>query len=421
MEQEEYIDLFRVYSELLSPYFTICRDLTIEEWDKHFELYKEYFNKANVEGDEQVLKELGDKLQGYPTEECERYCMRWGDLIYTYPREYLENYRITTFEGMPIQVSQYVETMMRIAYGDDWMYVPEIKNQIDHPHIEDYETSCLEYSNRYIPKVNRPEVLKRFRHIKYTNLCSFSKAKRIEMLTAQTNVNSKSKNISEYLDGKEEYLAGLLKDKDYESIVSEFKDYIELQSRPDVRKYDIFVPISDRNLETLLTCLVEKGEYYKVDRYMNIRKKHDENLSDGLKNVENLVECCRNLSIARYDKKDEGLVKSLIDKYGSQYPDLLDICRAKVWISENDAKSKEDYENLDKTCGEILEMYPFDGEIMAIQAKAKAECGKEIESIELYNKAINNTRNGMVWRKVEEETGISRYMMEYDLIEEVEE
>ena len=164
-EEEEYIDLFRVYSELLSPYFTICRDLTIEEWDKHFELYQKYYNRANEIGDEAVLKELGDKLQGYPTEDCENYCMRWGDLIYTYPREYLENYRYETFEGMKIQVSKYVETMMRIAYGDDWMYVPELNNQIIHPHIEDYSTSCLEYSNRYLGKVNREEIIKKYRGV----------------------------------------------------------------------------------------------------------------------------------------------------------------------------------------------------------------------------------------------------------------
>lgn len=199
-EEEEYIDLFRVYSELLSPYFTICRDLTIEEWDKHFELYQKYFNRANEIGDEEVLKELGAKLQGYPTEDCERYCMRWGDLIYTYPREYLENYRYETFEGMKIQVSKYVETMMRIAYGDDWMYVPELNNQIIHPHIEDYSTSCLEYSNRYLGKVNREEIIKKYRNVKYTNLKLFSKTKKVEMLTAKVNVNSKSKTISAYLD-----------------------------------------------------------------------------------------------------------------------------------------------------------------------------------------------------------------------------
>lgn len=416
-EEEEYIDLFRVYSELLSPYFTICRDLTIEEWDKHFELYQKYFNRANEIGDEEVLKELGAKLQGYPTEDCERYCMRWGDLIYTYPREYLENYRYETFEGMKIQVSKYVETMMRIAYGDDWMYVPELNNQIIHPHIEDYSTSCLEYSNRYLGKVNREEIIKKYRNVKYTNLKLFSKTKKVEMLTAKVNVNSKSKTISAYLDENHDNLLTLLKNKNYDEILSEFDDYSQLQLRSDVRKYNIFVPISDNSLEILLASLVEKGEYYKVDRYLNIRKNIDAKLSDRLIEIDEMVSFCRDLSIARYDEKDEASVQSLIDKYESKYPDLLDIHRAKIWIMENNAKSEEDYKSIDKYCENVLETYPFDGEIMASQAKAKSECGQKDEAIELYKKAIVNTRNGLVWQKVEDETGISRSEMEYDLIE----
>lgn len=416
-EEEEYIDLFRVYSELLSPYFTICRDLTIEEWDKHFELYQKYFNRANEIGDEEVLKELGAKLQGYPTEDCERYCMRWGDLIYTYPREYLENYRYETFEGMKIQVSKYVETMMRIAYGDDWMYVPELNNQIIHPHIEDYSTSCLEYSNRYLGKVNREEIIKKYRNVKYTNLKLFSKTKKVEMLTAKVNVNSKSKTISAYLDENHDNLLTLLKNKNYDEILSEFDDYSQLQLRSDVRKYNIFVPISDNSLEILLASLVEKGEYYKVDRYLNIRKNIDAKLSDRLIEIDEMVSFCRDLSIARYDEKDEASVQSLIDKYESKYPDLLDIHRAKLWIMENNAKSEEDYKSIDKYCENVLETYPFDGEIMASQAKAKSECGQKDEAIELYKKAIVNTRNGLIWQKVEDETGISRSEMEYDLIE----
>jgi len=416
-EEEEYIDLFRVYSELLSPYFTICRDLTIEEWDKHFELYQKYFNRANEIGDEEVLKELGAKLQGYPTEDCERYCMRWGDLIYTYPREYLENYRYETFEGMQIQVSKYVETMMRIAYGDDWMYVPELNNQIIHPHIEDYSTSCLEYSNRYLGKVNREEIIKKYRNVKYTNLKLFSKTKKVEMLTAKVNVNSKSKTISTYLDENYDNLLSLLKNKDYDEILSEFEDFSQLQLRSDVRKYNIFVPISDNCLEILLASLVEKGEYYKVDRYLNIRKSNDAKLSDRLIEIDEMVSFCRDLSIARYDEKDEASVQSLIDKYEGRYPDLLDIHRAKLWIMENNAKSAEDYKSIEEYCENVLETYPFDGEIMAIQAKAKSECGQKDEAIELYKKAIVNTRNGLIWQKVEDETGISRSEMEYDLIE----
>lgn len=31
-EREEYIDLLRVYAELLSPYFVVCKSLSFEEW-----------------------------------------------------------------------------------------------------------------------------------------------------------------------------------------------------------------------------------------------------------------------------------------------------------------------------------------------------------------------------------------------------
>lgn len=418
-EENEYIDLFRVYSELLSPYFTICRDLTFEEWDKHFKLYEEYFNRGTVEGDDKVLAELAEKLQNYPTDDCERYCMRWGDLIYTYPKEYIENHRMETFEGMQIPVSEYVETMMRIAYGDDWMYVPEFSNQIIHPHFEDYSTSCTEYSDRYIKKVNQEEVLKKYRNIKHTNVSYYDKTKRVEMLTAKVNANSKFKVISKQLEGKEEYFADLLKNKDYDLILSEFKAYSELQLRSDLRKYDIYLPISDKNLEILLKCLIEHGEYYRVDRYLNIRKNQEKELSDGLKEVDSLVTLCRNLSIARYDKKDKESTQSLIDQ-NEDYSDLLDIYRAKIWIKELDANSKEDYEDIDRLCGEVLDIYPFDGEIMAIQAKAKLECGQKDESMELYEKAIVNTRNGLIWQKVEDEVGISRTEIEYKLIEEFE-
>jgi hypothetical protein len=54
---------------------------------------------------------------------------------------------------------------------------------------------------------------------------------------------------------------------------------------------------------------------------------------------------------------------------------------------------------------------------MAIQAKAKMELGNKEEAMELYNKAIYNTRNGLIWQKVQDETGISRIDIERDIIE----
>jgi hypothetical protein len=64
-------------------------------------------------------------------------------------------------------------------------------------------------------------------------------------------------------------------------------------------------------------------------------------------------------------------------------------------------------------------MYPFDGEIMAIQAKAKLECGQKEEAMKLYKKSVDNTRNGIIWQKVEDECGYSRMNVERELIKEL--
>jgi hypothetical protein len=57
---------------------------------------------------------------------------------------------------------------------------------------------------------------------------------------------------------------------------------------------------------------------------------------------------------------------------------------------------------------------------MAFQAKAKSECGKKNEARKLYLKSIDNTRNGIIWQKVEDESGISRMDKEAKLIEMLE-
>ena len=419
-EQQEFIDLLRVYTEILSPFFVVCRNLSLEEWEKHYKLYQEYYERAENEGDEKILQELSDKLQNYSLEESDRYCMRWGNVIYTYNKEHLEESRIGLFEGREFPISKYAETMLRIAYGDSWMYVPEVEDQVVRSPITNLSMPFKEYTSRYLEKINREEVLKKYRILKHGNANMFYKRRKVDYLVAKVNVNVESKEIIKDLNKKEEYLCSLLEEKDYESILAEFNDFCNLQLRRDVKKYNIFVPISKRNLKTLLLCFIEKGQYFDGNRYLKIYKNQDGTLDDELIEIENLINICRELSIARYDKKDVELVQRLVDKYEESYPDLLDIYRAKIWIMENKAKTEEDYKEIDELCGKALELYPFDGEIMAIQAKAKLDCGKKEEAMNLYNKAIYNTRNGIIWQKVEDEVGISRTDIERDLIEGLE-
>ena len=95
------------------------------------------------------------------------------------------------------------------------------------------------------------------------------------MLIAKEKVVVGTKHVKEELEGKEDYLKSLLDNKDYLKLLDEFQYYMGLQMIPDVRKFSIQVPISDKNLETLLTCLMGSGEYFNATKFLAIHKSQD--------------------------------------------------------------------------------------------------------------------------------------------------
>ncbi|MCI5736636.1 MAG: LicD family protein [Methanobrevibacter ruminantium] len=425
-KKQEYVELLHLYTELLSPYFVVNKNLSIDGWKKHYELYKDYCKIVDKEGEEKVLKELEDKLASFASDEdCDTYCMRWGINTLIYKKEHYGNGRLERFEEGEFPVGEKAEGIFRVAYGDSWMYIPEYEEQVVHNALQDIETPFNEYTDRYLKKINRESVFKQYRENKRNNASAYYYRLKVNYLIAKEKVAVYSKRVSKKLDGREDELRLALENKEYEYLSQEFKDYITLQFIPDVRKNNIIVPISDKNLATLVMSLIEQGKYYDANKFLNIRKINDEPYDDELVEIEKTINICRDLSIARYDKKDEEMVKELIKEYESEYPNLIDIYRAKLWIKEKIAIAKEkndaieEYESIDQLCDEALEIHPYDGETMAIQAKAKLELGNKEEAMELYNKAIFNTRNGIIWQKVEDETGISRIDMERDLIEEL--
>lgn len=425
-KKQEYVELLHLYTELLSPYFVVNKNLSIDGWKKHYELYKDYCKIVDKEGEEKVLKELEDKLASFASDEdCDTYCMRWGINTLIYKKEHYGNGRLERFEEGEFPVGEKAEGIFRVAYGDSWMYIPEYEEQVVHNALQDIETPFNEYTDRYLKKINRESVFKQYRENKRNNASAYYYRLKVNYLIAKEKVAVYSKRVSKKLDGREDELRLALENKEYEYLSQEFKDYITLQFIPDVRKNNIIVPISDKNLATLVMSLIEQGKYYDANKFLNIRKINDEPYDDELVEIEKTINICRDLSIARYYKKDEEMVKELIKEYESEYPNLIDIYRAKLWIKEKIAIAKEkndaieEYESIDQLCDEALEIHPYDGETMAIQAKAKLELGNKEEAMELYNKAIFNTRNGIIWQKVEDETGISRIDMERDLIEEL--
>ena len=162
-ERQEYIDLLRVYTELLSPYFVVNKNLSLDDWQKHYKLYKEYCDRVDKEGEEKVIKELEDKLQHFSTEECDTFCMRWGIDILMYKKEYYGNGRLERFETGEFPVAERAEGIFRVAYGDSWMYIPEYEEQVVHNALQDISIPFHEYTDIYLKKINRDSVFKKYK------------------------------------------------------------------------------------------------------------------------------------------------------------------------------------------------------------------------------------------------------------------
>ena len=338
-----------------------------------------------------------------------------------YEKEYYVNGRLERFEDDEFPVAEYAERIFRVAYGDSWMYVPDYEDQVVHNAMQDIDIPFHIYTDEYIGRIKRDSVFKKYKKNKRSNASVFYKRKKVQMLVAKEKSIVEGRHVSRYLEENEDHLRSLLESKNYEELSQELSEYNRLQLHPHMRKYNIIIPISDRNLATIMLSFIEQGKYYNANKYLNLRKTKEEPMSEELIEIEKIMNVCKELSIARYDLKDEDLVQSIIDEHESQYPDLLDIYRSKLWIMENNAKTLKDYEKIDALCDEVLKTYPFDGETMATQAKAKLECGHKDEAMKLYEKSVENTRNGLVWEKVKEESGISRIDIERDILERMAE
>lgn len=416
--KKEYMDLLHVYTELLSPYFVVNKETSLEDWERHHELYEHYCRRIEKEGEEKVLKELEDTITQYPPEGSEYYMMTWGIRNHIYASHHFQlEPEMGKFEDGEFPLGYKPEGFLRGAYGDSWMYIPEYEEQIFHNAVRNDYLPFEEYTKRYLPKINRETVFEKFKINKRNNAGVFGRQRKIDMLIAKEKIRVGSVHVLKDLEGKEDYLRSLLEDRNYDELSKEFESFISLQKTKDALFFKILVPISDKNLATYLFSLIGQGKYYNVSKFLNARAAQEKPLNDELIQIQDIVKACHDISVARYDEKDINLVQELVDKYESEYPDLIDIYRAKIWILENRANSADDYKKIDELCSHVLSLYPFDGETMAYQAQAKSECGDKDGAMELYRKSVDNTRNGLIWQKVEDESGISRMDMEAELIE----
>ena len=166
--------------------------------------------------------------------------------------------------------------------------------------------------------------------------------------------------------------------------------------------------IDDEVLYIAMMNYIEQGRYFTANNLLKMRKLSDKPLLEKLQLAEELIGVCRELSVLIYDKKDYERLQEVLVIYEKEFSQQIDVLRSKLWLMDMNAGSHEEWEAIVRLAKRALELYPFDGEVMAFLAHALLELGEQKCAMDTYKEAVAKTRNGMIWEKVNRESGICR-------------
>ncbi|WP_406536010.1 LicD family protein [Methanobrevibacter sp.] len=404
--QEEYIKLMRVYLELLSPNFLLTKRIPLSEYLEHKDLVLSYYDKMDKEGYDNVMKELFDKVFTFPLEKADTFCMRWGVRTILHKTKFYSQKRYEEFEGRMFPVAYELEHMLRVDYGDSWMYIPKVEKQLTHnPLIKDLNHPFEDFTSIYLQFINQDEIIDSFENIKRTNMDLWVPKKEISIEKLKMKGIIINKELPYIIEKNKYDLKQLLLNHEFEILDELFNEYYGIQLTNTCIRYNVMIDIKEDYLKIAIENKIRQGLYYTASTILDIVEANNA-LTPYLQHLKDICSYCRSLSIAIFDDSNVAEVNSLLNNIDLDCVNLIDTYRATLWA--NLKNSKEDYENIIKKGNEMLIDYPDDGEIMSYIAEAYYKLGNLEEATKMYDKAVHNTRNGIIWQKAKEYVNINR-------------
>jgi len=402
--QLEHSKNLKAFTELLLPYFVLNKNIFSRNADFDYKLYNKYYFKSKIFGREKVLAELKQKITSVPEEECRSYCMRWGQKTWVFPKSAFQGHRTEMFEGRLFPIVNGSETIFRIGYGDDWMYVPTKENQITHDLSNDINEPFKTYTDIYMPLIDREKLMKSYKKRKRVDMKCLVRREQYERETAVLRADICGKTIAE--EGYDiAYMRKLLAEGKFRKLDDILQRFYTASDNPLVKDNQVMIPVEDDYLYVAVMNKVKQGFYFNGSKLISLREKNGKPLTEELNDAKAQIEFCRAVSIAIYDEKDIYKVEELL-KENEQYSSTIDYKRAELWVMKHQAETDTDHFQLLSKAEEYLSYFPEDGEIMRFEAYAAYKLCKLELAEEKYRNAVACTRNGFVWREAKELFGI---------------
>ncbi len=394
-------ELMKIYTELLTPYFIVNSQSIHRNIDFNQKLYNEYYQRSLAEGKDKVLAELLDEFACNPDADAKKYCMRWGLDTLIYDKAFFGKPRLEKFEDGMFPVGEKAEGIFRVAYGDTWMYVPNVDEQVIHNKDSDIDIPFENFKKVYMPLLDRDYYVEQFTKRKSVMLDYMPALQEMRSDIAIANMLLGEEAIKSF-DCDYDLLSKSLAERNFEYLEEFFSYYYSTQLSKAARKNLAFMNLDDDFVYYALMTRIANGQYFSVSYIINQLKEREKPLTPNLQHAINLYEFCKKLSIAVFDLKNPTLVDELLSEHLELAHDFIDYDRAMAYVLMQGAIDSNDVNPLRTFLAESLNCFPDDGELLRFAAWAEYQDSNLSRSKELYKKAIMRTRNGFVWKEAYE-------------------
>lgn len=385
----EIVRKYYLYSEWVVNHYPIN---SVRE-DSIFDDYKVLREREKTEGYEKIRKELEDEIFEYPGEECDYYLVRSpGSPCPIFPKALWGKPVRIPFEDVMMPVAEKAEEVISMSYGDRWVDIPEVADQITHAFVSDQEVPCDIYDEDVKNFIDKKEIRdfsyeKKdiwFAHLKDRNLAN-GLGRSVSQVIILEKIKQAIGNRS---------LEDMIEEKKYVDLKMIFRDYYRAQFS-DFKYYKLYFDMPEIYFLGALTPLAVTGSYNKALKVLSMREaRFGEPKNESLKRLCDLCVDLTDLSKSLYIFNDLDRAKELVSKWLPLFPECLTLLRAEIFLLLKE--EEPDMGLIREKIIKDLKIFIEDGELLKYLGDTYRIEGDEKMTARLYKRAMGTITNGLL-------------------------
>ena len=412
--------VYEAYLQDLGLYTTLANyaNVAAYRYETDPELYAAYNERMKTEGRLAIMQECEAKLASHFDDAGSRFVFRWQGAPVIFQRSWFDSYTEVQFEGTTVMSSAHMNECLTCYYGEEWMEVPRVINASKHNAAGSLNFPYTEALEFYRPTYDRAELLRETERRRYLVLKNAPASNRLANDQARVRAYVAAVETQQRIDDDPAEFARALEQRDIPALKRFLDQCVDTQCGPKTigrhaDKYmyrylhPIVLPVSDEALEGVLYILMAAERIRHASRLLVILNEQGRGNSQGIETIRATIMRLRE-SMNAYQDGDFDRAYKLAASCYERYPFAPGFRKMACAAAAAAFSANPTDDTRERLLDEVAfgrAAWPEDGVFAKYEADLLKAAGREEDARDLYMRAAESTRNGLILRDIHEDTG----------------